>query len=247
MKLTAHLQQSKLLYMKDGPENLSVAENDHYRWLLFDNVVQSIMLKRIPHKLTIAHQYFLTLPLLFMAPKSIVEFGLGGGNLVRFLDHLLPTVKIFSIEQNQDVANCFEQFFNPQTIKQTVIIKPFELWLTRQKKQLKDWVIYDIYQSEADPQIFLKQISLVMNKLHNDSWLSINLPDLDEHELNIALLHLSSIKESRDMRYFHVPQYKNIIIHLSPIKISNKKNIQPLPIFMSQRWSKLWQHGMGKR
>jgi spermidine synthase len=248
MKLAAHLQQSKLLYLKQGCENLSVAENDHYRWLLFDDVVQSIMLKRVPFKLTIPHQYFLMLPLLFSSPQKIIELGLGGGNLVRFLNHILPEAEILSIEYNQQVINCFETFFNPQNIQQPISNTSFELWLAKKKKhQFCDWLIYDIYQTDGDPQYFLKQIARILTKIEDNAWLSINLPDLDEHELNIALLHLSSIKKNRIMRYFHVPHYKNIIIHLVPVKgvLTTDKSL--LPYYSISRWSALWLHGMINR
>ncbi|MDG1752789.1 MAG: hypothetical protein P8I03_14190 [Thalassotalea sp.] len=248
MKLAAHLQQSKLLYLKQDSENLSVAENEYYRWLLFDNVVQSIMLKRVPFRLTIPHQYFLMLPLLFSSPQKIVELGLGGGNLVRFLNHILPEAEILSIEYNQQVIECFETFFNPQKIQQPIINTSFELWLaTKKKRQICDWLIYDIYQTDEDPQYFLKQIARILKKIDNNAWLSINLPDLDEHELNIALLHLSSLKQNRVMRYFHVPHYKNIIIHLAPENNLLVTENSILPHYAISRWSTLWLHGMVNR
>ena len=248
MKLAAHLQQSKLLYLKQGVENLSVAENTHYRWLLFDDVVQSIMLKRKPYKLTIPHQYFLMLPLLFSYPKNIIELGLGGGNLVRFLNHISPTSKIISIEHNQQVIDCFTAFFNPQKIQQPIFNTSFELWLAKKNKhQPCDWLIYDIYQTGEEPQNFLKQITRILKKVNCNSWLSINLPDLGEHDLNIALLHLSSLKNTREMRYFHVPNYKNIIIHLTPEEVALTTKNSLLPPYVISRWFTLWLHGMVNR
>ncbi|MEW6989055.1 spermidine synthase [Colwelliaceae bacterium 6441] len=244
MKLATHLQQSNLLYLTNGCENLSVAENDHYRWLLFDNVVQSIMLKRAPAKLIIAHQYFLVLPLLFSTPKKIVELGLGGGNLVRFLDNRLPESTIISIENNQQVIDCYYQFFNPQEIQQPIINCNFDLWLTKKKNQQYDWLIYDIYQTDDDPQNFLKHIRSIVNKMSDNAWLSINLPDLNEHELNIALLYLASIKNDRVMRYFQIPHYKNIVIHLGPQDKPLSSECSQLPHYMFTRWSKLWVHGL---
>jgi spermidine synthase len=244
MKLAAHIQQSKLLYLKSGNENLSIAENNQYRWLQFDNVVQSIMLKRVPYKLTIPHQYFLVLPILFFSPKKVIELGLGGGNLVRFLNHVLPGSEILSIEHSQNVIDCFKQFFNPQKIQQPIVNSSFELWLTKNKNQQCDWLIYDIYQTDSEPQNFIKQITRILNKTHENTWLSINLPDLDEHELNIALLHLSSIKKKRTMHYFHIPHYKNIIIHLVPENMSLNFKNSVLPQYMISRGSKLWLHGM---
>ncbi|MDT0605148.1 hypothetical protein [Thalassotalea castellviae] len=248
MKLAAQLQQSKLLYLHQGNENLAVAENEHYRWILFDDVVQSIMLKRVPSKLTIPHQYFMMLPLLFHVPNKIIELGLGGGNLVRYLTNILPNSEILSIEYNAQVIECFENFFNPQNIQQPIAHSSFELWLAKQKKQQRcDWLIYDIYQTDENPQYFLKQIKRVLNKIDKNTWLTINLPDLNEHDLNIALLHLSSLKGSRMMRYFHIPYYKNIIIHLTPIDAVLSDNNSVLPHYALTRLARFWQHGMVNR
>jgi len=247
MKLAAHLQQSTLLYLKNGNENLSVTENEHYRWLLFDDVIQSIMLKRMPNRLTLPHQHFLALPLLFISPTNIIELGLGGGNLIRFLQEKLPQACIESVEYNQQVIECFEEYFNPQSIPHKIINSSFEFWLTKQKKISADWLLYDIYQTGVEADVFLKQITKVMKKMSKTTWLSINLPDLDEHQLNVALLHLSSIKKNRVMRYFHVPRYKNIVIHLSPEQIGLETDNSILPHYLISRWSTLWMHGMVTR
>ena len=247
MKLAAHLQQSKLLYLQQSNENLSVAENKHYRWLQFDNVVQSIMLKRVPSKLTIPHQYYLMLPLLYSRPVKIVELGLGGGNLVRFLKKKFPQVSIVSIERNQEVIECFQYYFNPENIHHLIINSTFELWLIKQKKHFCDWLIYDIYQTGKDPLNFINQISAIMKKMTRSSWLSVNLPDVNEHELNIILLHLSSIKKNRTMHYFQIPSYKNIIIHLCPENFELIELSTALPKHLYSRGSSLWQHGMVNR
>lgn len=246
MKLSTHLQQSQLLYFNKSNDEISVHENTHYVWLAFEQVVQSIMLKRVPEKLTLPHHYFLTLPLLFIAPKKIVELGLGGGNLVRFLDKMLPNSVIASVEHSQSVINCFNEYFNPSVVNQPIFHTSFQLWLIQQKKQKHDWVIYDIYQSGEEFDIFTQQISRVVDRLDDHCWLSINLPDLTEHQLNMALLHLSSIKQQRTMRYFMVPNYKNVIIHLLPSQ-SNFIDNPVLPSYMAKRWKMLWQNGTNVR
>jgi spermidine synthase len=117
MKLVKNIQQGQLSYYTQNDDSISVSENQHYRWLAFDNVVQSMMLKRKPSQLTFPHQISLLSPLLFFRPKKVVEFGLGGGNLARFLLHYLPDLTLHTIEYSQEVIECFERFFNPQAIK----------------------------------------------------------------------------------------------------------------------------------
>ena len=98
MKLVKHIQQGQLIYFTQNNDSISVSENQHYRWLAFDNVVQSMMLKRQPWQLTFPHQISLLSPLLFFQPQKVVEFGLGGGNLARFLLHYLPDLTLHTIE-----------------------------------------------------------------------------------------------------------------------------------------------------
>jgi len=244
MKLVTHLQQGKLIYLDKDSDDISILENNHYLWLMFGNTVQSVMLKRAPYQFTIAHHYFLALPLLFCTPIHIVELGLGGGNLVRFFDKRLPNVKITSVEYSQSVINCFHQFFNPQKIKHNIVNNLFERWLIKQKTHHHDWIIFDIFRKNSQADYFIKQISTLLDKANDTSWLSINLPDLSEHELNNALLHLSIIKGKRAMRYFQIPHYKNIIIHISPNDFNFSTQNSSLPDFLVSRWKKLWRHGM---
>ena len=102
MQLSKHIAQGKLLYLSQGEENLSVSENQYFRWLAFNNdkgeqVIQSVMHKRKPWQLTLPHQTALLLPLLFFKPQNVVELGLGGGNLDRFLAHTCNNISIKSI------------------------------------------------------------------------------------------------------------------------------------------------------
>ena len=116
MKLATHLQQSKLIYLEKYNEEISVMENEHYISLMIGKVVQSIMLKRLPHKLTIPHHYFLTLPLLFMSPKHVVELGLGGGNLVRFLNRWVPNINVTRLNTIETLLNASTYFSTLATL-----------------------------------------------------------------------------------------------------------------------------------
>ena len=111
-----HLSQGKLLYVSKLEDAISVSENEHFRWMAFNDVVQSIMHKRKSYLLTLPHQIALMLPLLLFRPKNIIELGLGGGNLTRYLTHLSPEIKVISIEYNLAFVNgghCCRTIFLP--------------------------------------------------------------------------------------------------------------------------------------
>jgi len=114
MQLAKHIAQGNLLYLSQSNQRLSVSENAYYRWLAFaspegEQVIQSVMLKRKPWRLTLPHQTALMLPLLFFKPNRIVELGLGGGNIQRFISHLSSAITIDSVEHYSEVIDCFNQ------------------------------------------------------------------------------------------------------------------------------------------
>ena len=228
MNLVNVTQQKQLLYFNQREDSISIYENDHYRWLLFDDVTQSLMLKRKPERLMLPHQMFLMLPLLFFRPKKVCEFGLGGGNLSRFLKTLAPTIQINSIEKNAQVIDCFKNYFNPQQQSFNLINDDAKNALFNKQLRFADWYIYDIYQhnNEATNAQLLKS-KLLAKAITEDSWLSLNLPDPTEPELNYLIEQLHGVFTDHKMVLFRVPRYLNIVIHFVPKKlfIANKLSI----------------------
>jgi len=247
MQLRKHIQQGKLLYLNQSEGNISVSENDHYRWLAFDDVIQSVMLKRKPAKLTLPHQNFIMLPLLFFRPNNVCELGLGGGNLGRFMTQLSHDISFVSIEYNQQVIHCFKEFFNPDEANFTIYHQDAELWLQQELDCQLDWLICDIYQQKTqDFKDTLAQLSLLVEPLTSDSCLTLNLPDSSDQEVNLCLTVLQQLQTSHRIIYFHVPNYLNIIIHLIPkqwqtdkMLLRNKQSYLAKHIFL--RWRRFWQ------
>lgn len=249
MKLTKHIQQGQLSYFTQSDELISVSENDHYRWLAFDDVVQSMMLKRKPWQLTFPHQISLLSPLLFFQPKQVVEFGLGGGNLARFLLHYLPDLTLHTVEYSQEVIDCFERFFNPETANVNLHHYSALDWLHYHKRVKPDWFICDIYQSNQSIEDSLTLTKNILKKVDNTTVLSMNLPCPSDEEINYFLGQLKRLAPDKHLIYFHIPHYLNVIIHLIPpamLKQSEKAliNNSILPIRIFKRWRQYWKHAL---
>jgi hypothetical protein len=246
MQLSKHIQQGKLLYLNQNKGNISVSENDHYRWLAFDDVIQSVMLKRKPAKLTLPHQIFIMLPLLFFRPHNIYELGLGGGNIGRFMTTLNNELSFVSIEYNKHVIDCFKQFFNPEEVNVDICHQDAHLWLQQASNCQLDWLICDIYQQKTqDFKDTLAQLSLLIEPLTSEKCLTLNLPDSSDQEVNLCLTILQQLQTSHKIIYFHVPNYLNIIIHLIPkqwqtekMLLRNKQSYLAKHIFL--RWRRFW-------
>ncbi len=227
MQLAKHIENSNILYLSQNYENqsadaMSISENAHFRWLAFGDVVQSVMLKRQPWQLTLPHQVAMLLPLLFFKPKNIIELGLGGGNLARYLSHLSAEISFTSIECHQGVIDSFEQYFNPENESISIIHNRAELWLAEQQlssdiTESLDWLLCDVYQQQlTDFKETIKLLELFMDKLTADTCLSINLPDSSDQEVNLCLTVLQQLQTHHRIIYFDVPNYLNIVIHVVP-------------------------------
>lgn len=249
MQLEKHLAQGKLLYLSSSHDAITVSENEHYRWLAFGQVVQSIMHKRKPWLLTLPHQTALLLPLLFFRPNSVVELGLGGGNLDRFLHHVSKQITLTSIEMNSNVIHCFEQFFNPEDTTISIIQNDGAIWLSSEQPDDFDWLICDVYKDEQE--VFshtITQLEKLTHHIDGHTCLSINLPDVTDDDINLALTVLQQLLPNHQLIYFHIPNYLNIIIHACPqswrinsIVKHNKASYLPKRLY--KRWRKFWLHG----
>ncbi len=261
MQLNRHVNQGSLLYFDQLNERLSVSQNEHFRWLAFDNVIQSIMSRRQPEKLTLPHHVFLMLPLLFFKPNNVLEFGLGGGNLARFILSLNSEINFTSIERSSAVVNAFEKYFNPENID-IKIISDEEISLRKKlQKMANQWLIYDIYRDNDDHHSY-QQLIKITQQLKKSSCLSINLVNVCEHTINQLLVDLQNHSSHHQLSYFNVPHYQNMIVHLLPtsfaatpmsaaISTPIKDNTYDsstiensyLATRLYRKWLSFWQHG----
>lgn len=253
MQLAKHITQGKLTYLSKDKEAISVCENAHYRWLAFickngEQIIQSVMLKRNPCKLTLPHQTALMLPLLFFKPNHIVELGLGGGNIVRFINGISKTITMHSVENNSTVIDCFNQYFNPQNNQVHIVFNDSKQWLS-ENNQDYDWYICDVYQQEIQSyDNTVQQLENIIANIKPNTCLSINVPDATDNEVNLLLTILKEVSTHHEITYFHIPNYLNIIIHLIPkewqtYKRIKRNNYSYLPKRMFSRWKRFWLHG----
>ena len=249
MKLHNHIQQGKMLYFNPLEQAISISENHYYRWICFADILQSIMLKSRLWWLTLPHQTALLLPLLFCQPKNIIELGLGGGNICRFLKKITPDTPLLSLEHNQTVINCFHSYFNPDSVPTNIICTDIDNWFSQDHSFTQEWLIYDIYQQQSikeknEPLLmrFIKQ------HLTSSACVSINIPDPSPPELSIILQQLRHWQPSHRVFYFSVAKYRNIIIHLLPkawVNVNTQEsNLHSyLPKGLSRHWLKFWRYG----
>ena len=244
MKLAKHLANGKIIYFCNDNARLEVVENKHFRWLLLDNVVQSIINKRASHTLTLPHQIGLMLPLLFNTPENILILGLGGGDLHRFLLRITPTAQLTTIESNQTIIQCYQTYFSQGNNQHTIIESDVFKWVKKQNQLDYEWIIVDIFSAKLDDSIWLTFIVDCLNKVKNNTYVSINITDSSEKHLNALFTLLK--KYSGSITYFMIPHYQNVIVHIlvaatSPLIKVNYSTT--LPDHLAHRWARYWQYG----
>ncbi len=249
MQLEKHVKQGKLLYL-NPKEKISVSENNHYRWLAFGDVVQSVMLKRKVSQLTLPHQKIMMLPILFFTPQNIVEIGLGGGNSGRFLTALIQNISFTSIELSKQVIHCFNEFFNPEQAKISIQNNNATHWLQttfNDQKEDIDWLISDLYQENtSDFKTTLSLLNDFVIDFPENNCLTLNLPDFSDHEVNLCLTVIQQLESTHHIIYFHVPNHLNIIIHILPIhwpleRLMLKQKHALLKKYTYNKWKCFWQ------
>jgi spermidine synthase len=251
VKISQNINQYQLVYLSNDSSQISILENEYYRWLMFDDVIQSIMHLRQPKKLTLPHQYAALMPLLFFKPKRVIELGLGGGNISRFLSALNFDIEVTSVELSSQVIHCFNDFFNPLRHNITIENSAALAWLQNKERiesKSADWLICDVYQHHADSfQNRVKLLTALIENLADEGCLTINLPDLDDHEINLCLTILKQLQNSHQIIYFHIPRYLNIVIHLLPNhwpinNLKKRSKTTALPAWQYSRWRKHFTH-----
>lgn len=258
MKLATHISQGSLVYLSQQQDAMTVSENTHYRWMAFNDVVQSVMLIRKPSQLTLPHHVAVLLPLLFFKPQKIIELGLGGGNLTRFLQHLSPHISLTTLEHSQVVIDSFNQYFNPDNATLDIICDDGMPWLQRYVDSYAradvandiDYIICDVYQSQTlGFNVIVNQLEIISTALNTDACASVNLPDISDSEIQLCLTILQQLNPSHRITHFAIPNYLNIVIHLTPkhwpLHRFIKKNKQSyLSRVNFNRWKTFWKHGI---
>ena len=238
MPLSTQLQHGQLLYFAKGENDLSVYENKYFRWMAFGDVVQSVIRKQKPHQLTLPHQWAMTMPLLTLTPKNIVEFGLGAGNHLLFTQHLTPKMQHKVIEANRNVLEAAVQYFPLKSYQECLIHGDANTWLESTNALQDDWFIFDIYhKTKFADNSYNDLLEKVIERLPTFSVLTINFPETTEKEIKFWLLKLIA-KQSHIAEFYSVPHYKNHVIHLIP-KVPSK-NIK-MTSALAQRKQKYWR------
>jgi len=89
-----------------------VVDTETHRILSFDTVIQqSCMDLKHPEIITLDYLKAVVLIFAFTSPKSMMILGVGGGDLMRALVHVMPNLKVNAVELRAEILAVSERFF----------------------------------------------------------------------------------------------------------------------------------------
>lgn len=173
-----------------------VLQNQAYRWLTLDNIVQSIMSLKDNSELLLPHQQPLAELTLALKPDAnVLEFGLGGGSNCRHIFSHKPNVDYHLAEIDASVIELFKQFFNPANLP-IQLANQSALDFTSQCQSSFDLIITDIFASkgsimETINSNFLMELSQI---LKTNGTLYINFLPETPFETQMVLARLQQLE-----------------------------------------------------
>lgn len=133
---------------------IEVRENRRFRWLHFDDdVFQSVMDLKQPHRLTLQHMPVMLGIFQFITkPKRILLLGLGGGSLAHYLQRHYPDCHLTIVEINPIIIDVAKKYFYlpPTSDKFTIINADAQDYFRKTQEQF-DAILLDIYTKNNLP------------------------------------------------------------------------------------------------
>ncbi|MBL1142909.1 MAG: hypothetical protein HND53_12840 [Proteobacteria bacterium] len=216
-------EESQLLYSgKIGDESIEVREWQQYRWLhLSDNSVQSLMLLEEIDQLVLPNIQALLTTLLFCPEaENLLNLGLGGASLERYLDSKRPEIKITTVESNEQVIQLAKEYFYLSE-EMSVIHDTADRFISKHN-EIYDIILCDIFIADMqasclNDEKFYANISKCMDKT---GVLAINiLPESEEDVVNVLL----PIKDYFSYLYLlEFEDFSNVIIFASCKKMPDR-------------------------
>ncbi len=103
----------QLIYWhKHGVDCIQIRQYKQFRWLLINDILQSVVEKNHPNQLLFPHlQSLACLWLPLAKPKKVLELGLGGGAIHNYIQHPYHDCQLMSVEKNASIIHCYKRFF----------------------------------------------------------------------------------------------------------------------------------------
>lgn len=199
----------------DDYGNVTVTDDRKYRIMSFYSIYEQTRM-RIDTPFLPVHNYIkaMLMGITLSPADSVLILGLGGGSLVRALDHYDPSLKVSVVELRKTVLNVARKYFSlPENNNITYHIDDAEAFISQQSGKSYSHIFSDLYT--ADAMLPLQENTLFFDScirnLRPDGWLILNYHQMPA--LNSPLF-TSLINQFRTVLYCRVPS-GNVVLYCS--------------------------------
>lgn len=167
--------QQILHWQKEGEHQFAVTCDLTYRYLWLDQQCQSQLLLRDPAQICFPHLQQLC-DLLPSPLPTLLQFGLGGGELNRALSQRSPQTRLVTVESKATVIQLYQQYFQQAGSTEQLICQEAGAFLLQSPPITQQYalIFVDLYPT---PAALADWLPLLFNLLCEQGHLWLNLTD----------------------------------------------------------------------
>ena len=191
----------QLVWFQSGPPRLELTEEGPFLCLYLDGIMQSKMNQLAPAATLSAHFVPILNSLQRLKPASVLQLGLGGGDINRFITTVLPKTQLATVELNQTVIDIYRDFFCLKG-KEELIAMPAQDFLQNDQRQwaFVFWDIYPLFDGwQQAMQKTLEQQGTI--------WINLAQPEYQQE--------LEALLTERFYQCHHIDNYLNLFYEIS--------------------------------
>lgn len=199
----AAIQQ--LVWFQSGPPRVELTEEGSFLCLYLDGIMQSKMNQLAPAATLSGHLEPVLRALQQHKPDTVLQLGLGGGDINRFICTTLPTTELVTVELHQQVIELYQRFFCLQGKEKLLAMSAEDFLKTNQQQWA--FIFWDIYPLFAGWQHALQNI------LQQRGTVLINLSQPEYQTEVEALL------QERQYQCHKIEGYLNLLYEVSALAV----------------------------
>ncbi|KKL00344.1 hypothetical protein EIK76_06660 [Rheinheimera mesophila] len=202
MEQKAELIQ-QLVWFKSGPPRLELIEEGPFLCLYLDGIMQSKMNQLAPAATFSAHLNPVLHSLQQRKPQAVLQLGLGGGDINRFITTVLPNSHLLTIELSSDVIEAYQLFFCLKGKEQLQALAAEDFLLSNQQQwPFVFWDIYPLFKGwQQAMQLLLQQKGTL--------WINLSQPEYQAE--------LEAVLGERPYQSIPIQGYFNLLYEVQPL------------------------------
>ncbi|MGY5796831.1 hypothetical protein [Rheinheimera faecalis] len=193
----------QLVWFQSGPPRLELTEEGTFLCLYLDGIMQSKMNQLAPAATLSAHLGPILFSLQQLKPDAVLQLGLGGGDINRFVSTVLPNTQLLTVELSQVVIDTYQRFFCLKGQEELVAL-PAQDFLQNNQQQWP-FVIWDIYPLFEDWQQAMQKTL----EQRGTIWINLSQPEYQQQ--------LEALLTERSYQCHQAEGYLNLVYEINSL------------------------------